>query len=202
MLNNSQIFNSLTALKSIVEIDLLPLFDSFSYEYVPAATIQTVDWLTYIKSISFDPARFTTDSQSFINYVANANNFLALKSDSVAYARIKSSSVGLSYFYASPCVGLLPFREVVLPTFNLETMTGQVYIVSWKPYAAGSSPSLYWELRKRATSVSLKHIPYDSTAGIFNSVNALITKEKLGNFYSGSNDYSYDGSCSIRVIDV
>lgn len=202
MVSKAHIYNALDSIRSIITDDLQPIFSDLSPEYAPAPSVTLVDWLTYIKSASFDPTRFSTDSQSFIDYVANANRFLALKNDSVAYARIKSSSVGLSYFFASPCVPLLPYREVLLPTFNLETMTGQVFIVSWKPYAAGTSPSLYWELRKRATSVSLKHIPYDSTAGIFNPVNALVTKEKLGNFYSGSNDYSYDGSCYIRVIDV
>ncbi|MCK9373454.1 MAG: hypothetical protein M0P91_09660 [Sulfuricurvum sp.] len=202
MITNPEIHRLLNTIQSIINTDLLPLFDSFSEEFVPEKPIVPVDWLTYIKSVSYDPARFSIDLQSFVDYISNASNFLGIKNDSVAYSRVKGSSIALNAFLTSPCMPLLPYREVAIPTFNLEVMSGQVFIIAYKPYVAGSSTTLFWELRKRVSGTPLKRVFYDANAGIFNNVGVLITKETLGNYYSGSSSYNYETNGYIRIYDV
>lgn len=202
-MTNIEVSNSLNVIKNIIDLDLLPYFDGFTNDFVPMNTIVETDWLTLIKSDPFNPDVFITYSQSFIDYCANGNNFLALKNDALAYSRIKASPTALNLYFSSVCTPLLPVREVTIPTFNTEPMTGQVFIISYRPYtAAGSYTTIYFELRKRVSGSVLKRVLYDSTADDFNPVNALITKETLGSWYSSTASYNYETSASIRVFDV
>lgn len=197
MLQN-QTYYLLETIKNILNNELTP----FVVDYVPINTTIETDWLTLIKSDTYNPDVFITFQQSFIDYCANGNNFLGLKNDTLAFSRIKASSLAIDIFFNSVCLPLLPIREVSIPLFNNEPMTGQVYVHSYKPYVSGSSNTIYWELRKRVSGLPLKRVLYDVNAGLFNKVGLLIQKETLGNFYSGSNTYSYEATAYLKVIDV
>lgn len=203
-LNNAQVHNALSALKDIVTIDLLPLFDSFSAEYVPTPTIYPVDWLTYIKSVSFDPSSPSFDSVGFSDFIANSNNINALYADKSAFNLCLNSAVTFSLFFNSKSLCTLPLREVSITAFNAETMTGKVYIVAWKPfYSIAESPTVYWELRIRSTNAPIlrvyRHLGQEA---IFNPIKILMDKVKLGCWYSYNSAYLYEDTSLIRILDV
>lgn len=203
MVDNKQIFNALQAVRDIVNYDLLPLFDSFGFEYVPTAPIVETDWLTYLKSTSYNPAIFTTDLESFTNWLKIIENFLSIYNDPTAYSVVKNNSIASSVFWGSPLVCFLPYREVTITNFNLEIMSGSVFILSYLAYSTPSTGSLYWQLRVRASNAVLLQVPYTGTFNrTFQTVNHLMLKEKLGNWYSSTNSYVYETTAMIRVIDV
>lgn len=203
-MTNDQVHNVLLSIKDMINIDLLPLFDSFSVDYVPTPTYVYVDWITYIKSTSFNPSSPSFDSKGFSDFLANANYLNSLYADKTALAICLANPVSSALFFASPCITLLPFREVSISVFNAEVMSGKIYIVSWKPYnVVDEYPSIYWELQKRFSGTPIlrvyRHAGQDC---VFNPVGLLMNKETLGNFYSNISAYGFETTSMLRVLSV
>lgn len=194
-----EIRNTLSVLSQTVN-DLVSTFD---VGFVPVLDPISTDWLTYLKSPSYNPNIFNTDLASFQTWLANANNFLALKNDSVAYPIVRGNLTAITAFFSSPCVGLLPTRDVLIPTFNNESMTGYVYIVAYRAYPVTDYyPTLYWRLQIRATNQILLSVPYNNGLNtVFQKVGFFMPKQKLGQWYTGAGGYAYEDSAYVRVID-
>lgn len=204
MVSKVHIFNALDAIRSIVVDDLQPIFSDLSPEYAPVSSVTLVDWITYIKSSSFDPSSPSFDSAGFSDFIANSNNINALYADKVAFNLCLNSAVTFSLFFNSKSLCTLPLRDVSITAFNAETMTGKIYVVAWKPfYSIAESPTVYWELRIRSTNASMlrvyRHLGQEA---VFNPIKILMDKVKLGCWYSYNSAYLYEDTSLIRILDV
>lgn len=203
-MTNIEVNNALTAIKNIIDFDLIPFFDGFSTDFVPVSATVPVDWITYIKSPSFVASSFVTEALSFSYFLENALNYLAVKNDPYVSNIVFSNSDALALYFASPCVPLLQTRTVTLAAFNAEVMTGKVFIVSYRPYISiGEYPTFYWELRKASDNTPYKRV-YRTNGNdvIFHPVNLLVDKSTLVSFYSYTASNFDPTAPQIKVIDV
>lgn len=191
----------LLSLKNIIDNEFSPFVPEVVY--VPESVTQTIDWLSYFKLDTFSVDYVTANAANLKAWLNNYVNYLSFFNNSTVWARFKQFPDILGYYFSLPLVSLLPYSEMSITAFNATTMTGQIYIISYRPYSyAGTSPSLYWELRKRTAGTVLCHVLYDSNSNKFNAVNQFIDKVALGNYYSGSSAYAYESDAAIRFVNV